>query len=265
MATVSQIKIDTNVYDIKDQAAMPKSGGVFTGDIGITNDTPILYFNDDSLDITEFPSSEVKRYPIRFRDKNGKYFGRLGSYFTNLGEHAISMYAMHEVDGGSANYNGITFYVDAHGNKKTSINGGPAFREALVEDIHYWPLSLGGTGGSDLGWHDFTNNSVFTDGPIVWRKIGPWVEIRGAFLKLKSDLTNPNNHVTLGTLPEEIRPHSSMNKYRVYLSAGSSAYPSARGAAILIYSSGEISFYKPSELTTYTSSMTFSFQGMYLV
>ena len=117
-------------------------------------------------------------------------------------------------------------------------------------------VSNGGTGGTDSGWLDLTNSTVFT-GTIHYRRIGKWVEVRAFQIKLKANLTD-NNGVTLCALPSGYRPSS----YSIGVGGGN-ANP---GMGLLtVDTSGNMKLFKDSAASSYSTSTNLYFGFMFMI
>lgn len=103
--------------------------------------------------------------------------------------------------GGDSTWNGKLIGVPYGG---TGANNSADARTNLGAVSGIWPLSVGGTGGTDSGWQSLTNSSVFT-GTIYYRKVGAFLMLMCAGIKLAAKLAGYGN-VTLGTLPTGYHP-----------------------------------------------------------
>ena len=106
------------------------------------------------------------------------------------------------------------------------------------------PLSraMGGTGGTDSGWQALTNTEVFT-GTIYYRKIGPFVTITAATVKLVTALSAAKSNVVFGNavLPSGYRPKVNIYAF-VQTTASTSCF-------VVVSSGGSITFYNCANAT----------------
>ena len=260
MASISQIKIDNKVYDIKDPNAMGASGGAFTGDITVQSSNPHVYVKDTNLGSSNMIDTG-SFYPLQALNKDGGVIGRLTASYTSADEYGLSIMASREVNGDMKN-NGIGFYIDSQGNPSMKSTSPMTFRNGIGAVDGIWPVTIGGTGGVDSGWNELNNSSVFTDadgnlGAIYYRKIGQWIDIRIGRIKLKNNLTESN--IVLATLSSAYRPSKVVYGY-----AGNALSDHSNGL-LRIATDGSIQFYKPNAVSTWTTSMTINSQVMYFV
>ena len=109
------------------------------------------------------------------------------------------------------------------------------------------PRAMGGTGGTDSGWLSLTNTEIFT-GTIYYRKIGPFVTITTANIKLVTALTAEKSNVVFGNavLPSGYRPKTNTYAF-VQTQSTTSCF-------IVVSSGGSITFYNCANTSWSTSS-----------
>jgi len=266
MADITKIKINNTTYNIKDPNAMRTSGGTFSSSISIKSDSPRVYVESQVADLSETKSSNVTTDGFVIREKS-EQLGRVmirSSQVANTNEWTGFFGAARTIVGASnATLNGVYFSIDPEGNRNVSISAVTQFRNALGAVSGVWPVSLGGTGGTDSGWKTLSNKSVFVDSEgntayIHYRKIGQWVEVRGWQLRLKTALTESS--ITLGTLDSAYKPSTA----NVFMYSGNGNFANS-STEVLVGTSGNIIFYKPAAIATWTTSMSINFGGMYFV
>lgn len=119
------------------------------------------------------------------------------------------------------------------------------------------PIANGGTGGTDSGWKPITNAEIFT-GTIYYRKIGPFMTVCTANVKLVTALAAAKTSVTLGSavIPSGYRPKVNMYAF---------TQQSATASAIIIISTGgNITFYNCSN-TSWSTSTVIAFSASYII
>jgi len=266
MADITKIKINNTTYNIKDPNAMRTSGGTFSSPISIKSDNPRVYIESQVADLSETKSSNVTTDGVVIREKS-EQLGRVmvrSSQVANTNEWTGFFGAARTIAGASnATLNGVYFSIDPEGNRNVSISAATQFRNALGAVSGVWPVSLGGTGGTDSGWKTLSNKSVFVDSEgntayINYRKIGQWVEVRGWQLRLKTALTDSS--IVLATLDREYAPTGSY----AFMYAGTGSFANS-STGMIVSSTGNIVFYKPAAIATWTTSMSINFGGMYFV
>lgn len=122
------------------------------------------------------------------------------------------------------------------------------------------PLKYGGTGGTDTGWKSLVGaddaDLKFT-GTIYWRAIGPLVWVQAYGIRLKNALTSGSVVLAPGALAAH-KPKANIGV------PGGSHNSAGWGLAVIAASSGNITFYKPADITSYPATTTIYFSVMYL-
>ncbi len=117
------------------------------------------------------------------------------------------------------------------------------------------PRAQGGTGGTDSGWNDLTDDgsgSYGFRGTIWWRKIGPFVAFQGYQIRLKTDLTTASRTIVSGGV-------FPVPKDYVSIPAGNNA----GFGQILIGTGGNMAFYKETG-DSWLATRNINFTGWYL-
>ena len=106
----------------------------------------------------------------------------------------------------------------------------------------------------DSGWYSLTNDNVFTNAPINYRKIGKILYISASSVRLKT--ASSAAAIDLGTLPVG---------YRVSATTTVPAGTVSKGwGAAYIRSDGLIQFYKPTGATQWETSDNINFMGAFI-
>lgn len=232
MADAKKIKIGGIWYNVKDETArnglagkVNKSGDTMTGNLTIKSSN----IDTEATSIDSYTTSEFS-----IRDKNNKYVSYLISGQATNGNINTALAARKIVNSANVD-NSLTLRVNTDGTKSVAVSDPDAWRNGLGAQNGIWPISLGGTGGTDSGRKSLSNSSVYS-GMIYYRKIGVFVYLYLDGVQVKTDISASTIR-DLATLPEGYRP-THPSGASLFGFAGNAGNP----GIISITTSGVISF-----------------------
>ena len=221
MPTINQIQVGSSTYDIRDDTKFPKTGGTISNNVYLkssSNGRISLYFRD----------WETDRDQCSIYGESGSFNFRQHAQDTSYGE----IYGFPVVDTGRTKNSWYTILTTKN----------PVL------------TTQGGTGGTDTGWIELTNSSVYT-GSVHLRKIGVFVFLHAWAIQLTNALTS--NYIALTQLGADYKPLYNMCSYAGGYENGS------RGLVMVSSSTRNLNFYKPKELNSWPTSMDIAFTLMY--
>ena len=242
MPSITHIKINDTIYDIKDQNALRVTSDAYVNSFTVSTNNPQITMKATGINLTTTPTNTANySNGILFTDTNNTAFGRIrGAHYKEGSAAGIDLYACRTV-GSATYYNDFALSIDSTGKRSASFTEPKVIRDAL--------------GLTETSWTALTNSSVF-DGTIRYRRFYNFVELRGYGLKLKTALSSAS--VTLGTLSNS----AFQPAHTVVCYAGTPSTPNAVGC-VLVSTNGGIAFHKPSG-TNWSTSMNIHFQVLYM-